>query len=154
MRNGSSSVVGVTSYRQDHRRIVVRFPTGALGYYLRRWCPPCLQFSGCVLSLLFKDSYKLLTLDRYWQVSEINLFQCYFIHHKSHMVLPGIESKPSRWETGIKPPEPWHGPGSKWPWREAKPLTSMQVKNAWGFNPVPRMPFWRQPCLIVKQFAV
>jgi hypothetical protein len=27
----------------------------------------------------------------------------------------------------------------------------MLVKNAWGFNPVPRMPSWRQPCLNVKQ---
>jgi hypothetical protein len=154
MRNKSSSVGGVTSCRQDDRRVVVRFPAGALDYYLRLWCPPSLQVSGCVLSLLYKDCYKLLTLDRYWQVSEINLFQCYFIHHKSHMVWPGIESRPSRWEIGIKPPEPWHGPGSKWPWREAKPLTYTQVKNAWGFNPVRRMPTWRQACRIMKQFAL
>jgi hypothetical protein len=29
-----------------------------------------------------------------------NLSQCHFVHHKSHMDLPGIEPGPPRWEAG------------------------------------------------------
>jgi hypothetical protein len=32
--------------------------------------------------------------------SEQNLSQRHFVHHKSHMDLPGIEPGPSRWEAG------------------------------------------------------
>jgi len=35
--------------------------------------------------------------------SEENTSQCYLAHHKSHTGWPGIESRPSRWETGDRP---------------------------------------------------
>jgi hypothetical protein len=27
-----------------------------------------------------------------------NLLQCHFIHHKSHVILPGFETRPLQWE--------------------------------------------------------
>jgi hypothetical protein len=38
-----------------------------------------------------------------------NLPQCHFVHHKSHMTWPGLESEPQRWKAGDYPPELWHG---------------------------------------------
>jgi hypothetical protein len=32
----------------------------------------------------------------------------YFVQHKSHVGLPGIESGPSRWKTGYEQPKSWH----------------------------------------------
>jgi hypothetical protein len=41
--------------------------------------------------------------------SGINLSQCLFVHHKSHMDRPEIEPGLPRWEAGDKPSEPRHG---------------------------------------------
>jgi hypothetical protein len=38
-----------------------------------------------------------------------NLSQCYFVHHKSHMTLTGLEPRPPRWEASDEPPELWQG---------------------------------------------
>jgi hypothetical protein len=35
--------------------------------------------------------------------------QPHFVHHKSHMTRPGLESVPPRWEAGDSPPQLWHG---------------------------------------------
>jgi hypothetical protein len=38
-----------------------------------------------------------------------SLPQCRFIHHKSHMTSPGIETRPPRWEASNQPPQLRHG---------------------------------------------
>ena len=41
--------------------------------------------------------------------SERNLFHRHFVRHKSHVNWPEVELSPSRWETGDKSSELWHG---------------------------------------------
>ena len=36
---------------------------------------------------------------------------CHSVHHKSHMVWPGIKPDPPRCQTGDQPPESWHSHG-------------------------------------------
>jgi hypothetical protein len=38
-----------------------------------------------------------------------NLFQCHFVHHKSHMTRPGFEPGPPQWEASDYPLELWRG---------------------------------------------
>jgi hypothetical protein len=38
-----------------------------------------------------------------------NLPQFHFVHHKSHMTDPRLESGPPLLEAGDEPPELWHG---------------------------------------------
>jgi len=40
---------------------------------------------------------------KYW---EKNQFQCHFLHHKSHMDLPGAKLGPPRREAFGQPPDP------------------------------------------------
>ena len=73
--------------------------------------------------------YRNHTDSRNSKHSEITLFQCHSLHHKSHVDWPGIESGLSRWEAGDQAPETLHDQIWNFTIRTDRQIPSVRAKQ-------------------------